>query len=152
MAAKIINGTKYVCLHYDNNLKSKSFEDNLYFTLKDIWLNIDINEAVRVSHYLSLLTGAIPFEKRTETFEYNNIKDYAKPIYYYLSNLCAHKDKDKNEYKLMKDALFDFYNIDDWEDDEKAEINLNDYMKYDDWWTQFEALYYQLEAIVKKLI
>ena len=150
MAAKIINGTKYVRLHYDNNLKSKSFEDNLYFTLKDIWLNIDINEAVRVSHYLSLLTGGIPFEKRTETFEYNNIKVDAKSIYYYLSNLCAHKDTN-GEYKLMKDALFDFYNIDDWEDDEKDEINLNDYMKYDDWWAQFEALYYQLEKFVKNL-
>jgi hypothetical protein len=148
MAAKIINGNKYICLYHDNTFKSKSFEDNLYFTLKDIWLNIEINEAIRVSYYMSLLTGSIPFEQRTETFKYNDITVFAKPIYNYLTDLCLHKDAN-GEYKLMKDALFDFYNIDDWEDDEKSEIYLKDYMKYDDWWLQFETLYYQLEKNVK---
>jgi hypothetical protein len=39
MAAKIINETKYVCLHYDNKLKSESFENKLYHLMMFLcWL------------------------------------------------------------------------------------------------------------------
>lgn len=34
------NGTKYLILANDNNLKSLSLEDNVYFTLQDIFLNM----------------------------------------------------------------------------------------------------------------
>ena len=141
MAAKIINGVCYVYLTHDNELKSISFEDNLYHTLLDMWWNIEINEAFRLSHYISQLTGGIPFEKRSETFTYNNIlddNDYIKRLFEYLTNLCLYKNK------LYKDGLFDF-----WEIEEDEEIDMNKYMKYHEWWAKFEDLFYKLENIYK---
>ena len=117
--------------------------------LIDIYWNIEINEALRISHYISQLTGSIPFEKRTEDFKYYDVindKDYMKRLYVHLSNLSIHRDKVDNKYKLFKESLFDFYEI---LEEEIEEIDLNDYMKYDDWWKQYEELYFKLETIVK---
>lgn len=139
MAARIIKGIRYVRLTHDNALKSLSFEDNLYHTLLDMWWNIEINDAFRLSHYISQLTGGIEFEKRSETFTYNDIlndKDYIKNLHFYLCSLCLYKNK------LDKDGLFDF-----WEIEEDEEIDMNKYMKYDDWWEQFADLFYKLENI-----
>lgn len=144
MAARIIKGIRYVRLTHDNALKSLSFEDNLYHILLDMWWNIEINDAFRLSHYISQLTGGIEFEKRSETFTYNDIlndKDYIKNLHFYLCSLCLYKNK------LDKDGLFDF-----WEIEEDEEIDMNKYMKYDDWWEQFADLFYKLENIYKTLI
>ena len=139
VAARLINGIRYVRLTHDNALKSLSFEDNLYHTLLDVWWNIEINVALRLSHYISQLTGNIPFEKRTEDFKYYdalNNRDYIEGVYIFLANLCLYNDK------LEKDSLFDF-----WEIEEDEEIDMNEYMKYDDWWEQFTELFYKLENI-----
>lgn len=143
MAAKIINGIRYVRLTHDNILKSLSFEDNLYHTLLDIWRNIEINDALRLSHYISQLSGDIEFKKRTEDFKYNDVlndKDYVKNLYLILTNLCVYKNK------LDKNSLFDFQEI---EEVEYEDINMKLYMKYDDWWEQFVDLYYKLENTYK---
>jgi hypothetical protein len=139
MAAKIINGTRYI-LRLDDVLRKDSlkFEYNLYYILKEIWMNIDINEAIRVSYYISLSNIL------KNSFECKNIEKCAKPIFNYLTDLCSN-----GLYELNEDVLFDFYNIDDWDEEEKNEINLNDYIKYEDWWLQFKAIYYKLEEIIK---
>ena len=38
--ARIINNIKYIHLSNENHLKNKSLEDNVYFTLRDIFYNI----------------------------------------------------------------------------------------------------------------
>ena len=38
---RIINGNKYICLHNNNEFKNISLEDNVYFTMRDIFLNGD---------------------------------------------------------------------------------------------------------------
>jgi hypothetical protein len=38
MAGRLIEGIRYIGLMNDNSFKSKSLEDNVYFTLRDIFL------------------------------------------------------------------------------------------------------------------
>ncbi len=67
----LIDGVKYIILCNDNAFKQKSFEDNIYFTLRDIFLNADSCEtALRVNSIISPLTQDVYFEDRTESCEY----------------------------------------------------------------------------------
>ena len=47
MAGKIIDGVKYILLYNENYPKNKSLEDNVYFTLRDIFCNADINDVLQ---------------------------------------------------------------------------------------------------------
>jgi len=50
MAGRIINGIKYIELLNDNNLKNKSFEDCVYFTLRDIFWNVDARDCMMANN------------------------------------------------------------------------------------------------------
>ena len=81
----IYNGTKYIQLHNEHRLKSLSVEDGVYFTLRDIYLNVhDENEAIEANEFNISLTGNIRFEERGETFEYTDDL-YCKHV---LTRLC----------------------------------------------------------------
>ena len=123
MSVRIINGIKYIYLHNDNEFKKKSFEDNVYFTLRDIFNNADSFDTIMKANYLNdLLTGNISFEERDNTFQYLNIYDKE-----YLSKLIIF-------LKPFTEYWFEFI------EPENEEIQMKKYMKFDDWWIQFQEL------------
>ena len=120
----IINGAKYIC-HMDNgDLKKKSLEDNVYFTLSDIFCNTrELSTIIKVNEFSDELTGNVCFEDRTDKFEYTNVlyqKDYVKKL--------------QNWLNIFSEGDLEFEKVDD------KEINMSKYIKLDDWWVQFEEL------------
>jgi hypothetical protein len=137
MAGRLIDGVRYIGLMNDNLFKSKSLEDNVYFTLRDIFWNGDTQDCMTANYFNGLLTNNICFEERDERFQYANILydynwDYTKKLYNWL---CLFK----------KNSMFDF--DEPMEDDE---IDMAKYMKYDDWWDQLQELMKKLEEQLEK--
>ena len=129
MAGRLIDGVKYVGLCNDNSFKSKSLEDNVYFTLRDIFWNGDMNNVLKANYFNDLLTNGISFEERDKNFKYTNLlydynSDYTSSLYIWIGMMTEYKD-----------CIFEFPSL-----QEDEEINMNEYMKYDDWWVQFEDL------------
>lgn len=140
MAGRIICGESYVGLMNDNQLKYQSLEDNIYFTLRDIFWNGDHDDCINANYFNSLLTNDISYEDRDEHFKYSNIlhdqnSDFTVKLHIFL---CHYKHK---EY------MFEFYDL---EEDEKDGLIIDEYMKYDDWWEQFHHLRILLSAHLKK--
>ena len=127
MAGKLINGIKYMYINNDNEFKKKSLEDNVYFTLDDIFWNVtSADTCFQANDFNYELTNGVCFKDRTEKFKYNNVlyqKDYVKRL--------------KNWFKYFSVYYFEFIYL---EDEEYEEIDMEKYMKWDDWWVQFEEL------------
>ena len=132
---RLINGVKYIHLMNDNEFKKKSLEDNVYFTLRDIFANADSAYTRMEANYFNhRLTGGICFEERTERFEYTNElheKDYVECLQRWLKH-------------------FGIYYFEFIEPEEDEEINMKEYMKWDDWWVQFEELRKLIDEQYKK--
>lgn len=122
---RIINGVKYMYLTNDNVLKKKSLYDNVYFTLRDIFANAESCDTfMEANNFNICLTNNICFEDRTERFEYSN----ALHEKYFVTRL-------KSWLQHFDIHYFEFEELE--EDDE---IDMNKYMKFDDWWGQFLEL------------
>ena len=144
MTCRLIDGVKYIGLMNDNEFKSKSLEDNVYFTLRDILLNAHMNHCITANYFNDLLTNNISFEERDKNFNYQNVlydynSDYTQTLYIWIGIICENKDD-----------MFDFY--------EPKKIDKDDnpnqkYIKYDEWWEQLldlrEKLFQQLEKHMK---
>ncbi len=122
---KIINGTKYIYLCDDNEFKKKSLEDNIYFTLRDIFMNAeDAHETIEANEFNYILSNGIKLEERTDAFQYVNVLQNKE----YISNLI-------NFMKRMGEHSFEFTELQ--EDDDEP---MSEYIRYDDWWVQFDEL------------
>ena len=122
---RIINGEKYMHLFNDNNFKSESLNTNVYFTLRDIFANADSADTVmEANSFNSKLTGDICFEDRTENFAYTNVLSDVK----FLSRLLTWL----NYFSI---GYFEFI-----EPESDETINMCEYMRWEDWWAQFEEL------------
>ena len=137
MAGRLIDGIRYVGLMNDNSFKSKSLEDNVYFTLRDIFWNGDPEQCMTANHFNGFLTNNICFEERDKKFEYSNLLyDYNYNFTQKLYNwLCLFK----------KISMFDFLELEEGED-----IDMDYYIKYDDWWDQLQELIKKLEEQLEK--
>lgn len=123
MSGRLINGIKHMYINDDNDFKKKSFEDNVYFTLRDIFWNAGSPDTCYQANDFNIsLTGRIYFEERTDKFEYTNVL-YEK---YYVERL-------QRRLKRFNHYYFEFEEPDE-------EIDMDKYMKFDDWWFQFEEL------------
>jgi hypothetical protein len=118
----LLNGVKYILLMNNNDFKNKSLNDNVYFTLRDIFLNANCADTCsEVNNFNYSLVGDVSFHERTEQFQYSNILD------------------DKNYiYKLLN--WLGRFNVYWFEFEEGEEFMTEDYIKFDDWWIQFEEL------------
>jgi len=134
---RIIDSVKYIHLMNDNELKKKSLYDNVYFTLRDIFANAHSADiCMKSNSFNSHLTDGICFEDRTEIFQYSNKlhqKDYLKHLLRWL------------EYFNVQ--YFEFE-----EPQEDEEIDMKEYMKWDDWWLQFEELRILLDEQYEKCL
>lgn len=140
MAGRLINGVQYMGLMNDNSFKSKSLEDNVYFTLRDIFWNGEINDVFSANHFNGLLTNNISFEERDSSFEYTNLlydynSDYTRNLLGWICRMFPYKN-----------SCFEFLPL-----EESEEIDMKQYIKYDDWWAQFEDLRNKLKEQLEKL-
>ena len=124
-AGRFFNNIKYIGLYNDNEFKKKTLEDNVYFTLRDIYNNAESSDIViEVNCFNFELSNGIRFEERTDNFRYANIlynKKYLKLLLELLDSL--------------NEKSFEFI-----EPEIDEEIDMNEYFKFDDWWKQFEEL------------
>ena len=132
---RIIDNIKYMCLHNDNQLKKISLEDNVYFTLRDILLNTNSADiALEVNDYNYCLSNSIRYEDRDNTFQYANVlhnKKYLLEFITYLNYFCE-------DYFGFKEN--------------KPKLQSQEYMKFDDWWVQFEELKILLNNQYKNIL
>lgn len=123
---RIIDGVYYICLVNDNDFKKKSLEDNVYFTLRDIFANAEsLDTAIEANSFNTCLTNGISFEDRTNSFEYTNM----------LYEMCSVSELNTWLKWFKKDGWFEFQEL-----EEDEQIDMREYMKFDDWWVQFEEL------------
>lgn len=119
---RIFDGVKYIHLFNDNEFKKKSLYDNVYFTLRDIVANAESPDTIMTANdFNHCLTGGICFEDRTERFQYSN-ELHQK---YFVEKL-------KSWLKKFKPNYLGF--VEPYEDEQ---IDMKEYMKFDDWWVQF---------------
>jgi hypothetical protein len=152
MPGRLIDGIRYVGLMNDNSFKSKSLEDNVYFTVRDIFWNGCPDDCFTANHFNDLLTNGISFKERDERFEYTNVLydynlDYTKKLYNWLSRLTGYKRT--SSPNGWKDSMFEFQEVEE-DDPEVNEIDMKEYMKYDDWWVQLQELIKKLEEQLEK--
>jgi hypothetical protein len=119
------NGTNYLRLFHPNDWKQKSLEDNIYFTIRDIFQNIDdFQFAMEANMFNDTLTNSVVYEERTTEFTYSNIlnKDFSfvYKLLQWLSYIC--------EY------YFDFEEVVD------ETIDLDKYILFDEWTSQLDIL------------
>lgn len=88
------NETKYVFLCVPHSFKSLSLEDNVYFTLRDIFMNAkNADDAIECNIFNGHLTNDIGFEDRTDAFTYSNVlqdKRFVEKLLQWL-NTCKPK-------------------------------------------------------------
>lgn len=95
------------------------------------------------NYFNGLLTNNICFEERDKDFNYSNIiydhkSDFTPQLYNQLYSISNHELTSKN-------SMFDFIEL---EKDE--EIDMLNYMKYDDWQVQFLDLCKKIKEQLEK--
>lgn len=119
---RIINGIKHMCVFNNDDFKKKSLEDNVYFTLIDIFWNSDSADVCMTSNkYNSELTGNISYEDRSESFQYTNMLQQPNEVEQILRWLDR-----------FTPAYFEFTELEDETEEE--------YIAFDDWWRHFKEL------------
>lgn len=147
---RLICGIKYLKLCNPNEFKSKSLEDNVYFTLRDLFLNYgNINDVIRANNFNIKLSGNIGFEERNVDFKYtDDLMDFN-----YLMNLINFlKSVDLSEFEFETPEQYwteDKIQINTNEYKEELEwyynVDMNDYIKLDEWINQLNELIKELE-------
>jgi len=137
MNTRIFNNIKYLQLVNENHLKNQSLEDNVYFTLRDIFNNISgLDFCIEANRFNKILTNGISYEERTKDFTYTNSLNN-KTYICELSKWLLSIDKTDFEFEAMNENDADEK---EWYFDTK---NL---FKFDDWWLQFE----ELQTLIRK--
>lgn len=127
--------SKYLQLCNDNNLKKISLEDNVYFTLIDIFLNISDYRFVILSvEFNAKLTNNIRYEVRSKDFTYTyilNDKSYLYDLIQFLQPITS--------------LYFDYKIL------ENENVDLNEYIQLDLWILKFNELKILLYAKYEEL-
>ena len=127
------NAVKYVFLCNPHGFKSLSLEDNVYFTLRDIFMNAgSADDAIDCNQFNIQLTNDIGFEDRTDTFTYTNVlQDKA---------FVERRVKWFNYTRPERDVFF-CDTIDEYED-----FNINCYTLTAKWYSGNKCEYFELDA------
>jgi len=129
---RIFNNIKYLQLVNENHIKNKSLEDNVYFTLRDIFANVSgLDYCMEANGFNTKLTNGISYEERTIDFTYTNVLNDK----IYINNLSKW-------LSYIQKYDFEFEAINDDADTEEKEwyLDTRNLFKFDDWWLQFEEL------------
>ena len=116
---------KYMYIMDDPSLKLVSFEDNVYFTVRDIFANVSNTDmCYEANEFNALLTNTVHLSDRSSNFQYANVL-YQPQYINKLSKWLNHIDA--SDFDLVKH-------------NELLECEYSIYMKFDAWWVQFELL------------
>jgi hypothetical protein len=123
---RIIEGIKY--LRLCNNYNSTSLEDAVYFTLRDIFVNISgLDYCIEANAFNRRLTNDVSLEERTDDFQYSDAlydKYFVEELHKWLSHInkwefdfdtCLEKDADEEEIALFYD-MTRLIKFEDWYD------------------------------------
>jgi hypothetical protein len=99
----------------ENLLKNQSLNDNLYYTLREIFWNSKENSeyGVQASYFRKKLTNDISIEQRKHDFTYVNVLDdekYVEELLLYLEDF--RKKYDCQHYGGMEDWCYCVYKFD----------------------------------------
>lgn len=134
---KIINGIKYIHLLDDNNLKYKSFEDNVYFTLRDITVNCeDENFCFIANDFINSLANYVCLQERSKNFKYSNSLneiEYIKKIFIWLISIKI------DDFKFNELNKYD-------------KLNKCKYIAFNEWWKHFNELLNNIKNRYNELI
>jgi hypothetical protein len=131
---RLIDGVKYLKIHDDNSLKFGSLEDNIYFTLRDIFLNTNnCDLCMDANTFNEKLTNNIFYEDRNKDYHYADVVNDKV----FLSQLMSFL----NKIQLKE---FEFETPPDYIDDESKsfyyDIDFTQYIKLDEWMIQLNDL------------
>jgi len=128
---RIFNNIKYLQLANENHLKSKSLEDNVYFTLRDIFNNVSgFDNCMEANVFNDALTNVL------------NDKKYMCRLSEWLSRI----HKGEFEFEALNDDAGALEKEKVWYYDT---IHL---FPFDDWWQQLEELKILIRQRYKILI
>jgi hypothetical protein len=131
-STRIINSIKYLQHCNDNNLKSLTLEDNVYFTLRELFYNMyELDYIMEANVFINEISGSICYEDRKSDFKYKNSL-HDKLFVDRLNKWLNHIKKSEFEFEEPYDKADDEEKY--WYYDMKLLIN------FDDWWSQFEEL------------
>lgn len=126
----IINDTKYIKIFYNYDYKKTSFNAKVYYTLMDICNNISDDDIFHFAwKYLHILCN----DKRTYELEELTFSPMLESEYYVKQTLKI--------LNWIKQDDFKFKEIENMNN-----INMNDYIKFDDWWEDFVKLKKYIET------
>ena len=129
---RIFNDIKYLQLANENHLKNKSLEDNVYFTLRDIFANVsELDYCMEANGFNTKLTNSISYEERTIDFTYTNVIN---------DKIYIHKLSRWLSYIHKSDFEFEALNDDADTKEKEWYLDTRNLFKFDDWWLQFEEL------------
>ena len=143
------NKTKYVELCNPHKFKSLSLEDNVYFTLRDIFMNMNsdnADDAIDCNQFNHQLTNEICFEDRTEGFKYTNVlqdKTFVSSLLTWLDTIEPDRDFDfsdeVNEFEEENEVIVKEDNCITI-DETKFQGYVFDYIALDAWWEHLHDL------------
>jgi hypothetical protein len=126
MVGKIVNGVKYIELLFEDNLKNKSLNDWVYYSLQDAHWNA---EDEKYSLIVVDLIKQLIKECKNDNNVYTNVIDdanYVKKVYGFLNSL------DENAFYFIEEPL-------------DNEVN---YIEYNVWFNNLQKLLQHLENLL----
>ena len=129
----IVDGVKYLRLMSNQQKKKDSLNDNVYYTLRDIFFNANSSNTSEIANdFNRQLTGNAEFIIKPDNFEYPNILkniEFVTKLHDWLSKINQH--------------WFEFSEI---EETDRCNIDMGCYIKFDDWMKDFTNLVELLES------
>ena len=137
IAAFEIDSEKYLSLMNHGYLKKKSLEDNVYFTLRDIFLNTEnISYCLQANFFNTKLSGGIYYEERDDNFKYTEVLEEKIFLEKLVNWLCCIKEND---------FIFEKININ------IEKINLYENIRFDIWFEDLKILIKDLKERYKNI-
>jgi hypothetical protein len=129
----IYKDVKFIKTMDNNDLKKKSLEDTVYFTLRDILFNVEEPALIlEATIFMDTLTKGICLENRKENFRYSKIlenKTFVFELYVWLFSLLKSNFIFETNYHAV--ALDGFMLFDKWIDQLNELIEEIDELYYD---------------------
>ena len=111
----------YKCDPAQHALKTHSLEDNVYFTVRDIFMNAESPDlCIECNYFNAQLTQGISYEDRpaNQTFTYTNDlqdKAFVKELLQWLAGIRPNRDFFFTDSTLEKEN--DYISLDQWNED-----------------------------------
>ena len=140
---RIINNIRYLEMAHDNNFKLLSLEDNVYFTLRDIFNNISgVEYCTEACNYCSKITNNVYYSDRDESFQYTNVLhdyNFVCELNHWLKSIHP------------SDFVFEPFDDNANSEEKKWYYDKTNLIMFNVWWLQFENLRHQIKTRMKKL-